>query len=73
MRVFAAGMKHRMSVGWREAELVHPTVHNNRMATYRSLSTFSFSFFSNGCVQNTVPIYFHLDLVKYVLRFAQCQ
>ena len=36
MQEFTADLKHRMRGVWRDAELVDPNTHNNKMATYHS-------------------------------------
>ena len=36
MQEFAADLKHRMRGVWRDAELVDPNTHNNKLATYHS-------------------------------------
>jgi hypothetical protein len=36
MQEFTADLKHRTRVVWRDAELVDPNTHNNKLATYHS-------------------------------------
>jgi len=36
MQEFTADLKHRMRGFWRDAELVDPNTHNNKLATYHS-------------------------------------
>ena len=36
MQEFTADLKHRMRGAWRDAELVDPNTHNNKLATYHS-------------------------------------
>ena len=50
----------------RDAEIVDPTMYNNKLATYHSW--FALPFPSNVRMPTTVPRYLHLDLPKHVLR-----
>ena len=43
MLKFTADLKHRMRGVWRDAELVDPNTHNNKLATYHSWSATPFS------------------------------
>jgi hypothetical protein len=52
---------------WRDAELVDPNTHNNKLATYHS-SWFATPFSSNERMPINVPRYFHFDLSKQFLR-----
>jgi len=66
MQEFTADLKHRMTGVWRDAELVDPNTHNNKLATYHS-------WFAVPCSRNermpiNVPRYLHLDLSKLVMR-----
>jgi hypothetical protein len=36
MQEFTADLKHRMRGVWKDAELVDPNAHNNKLATYHS-------------------------------------
>jgi len=66
MQEFTADWKHRMRGVWRDAELVDPNTHNNKLATYHSYSATPFS--SNNRMPTIVPRYLHLDLSKHVMR-----
>ena len=43
MQEFAANLKHRMRGVWRDAELLDPNMHNNKLATYHSWFAIPFS------------------------------
>ena len=43
MQEFTADLKHRMRGVWRDAELVDPNTHNNKLATYHSWFAIPFS------------------------------
>jgi len=51
---------------WRDAELVDPNTHNNKLATHHSW--FATPFSRNECMPTIVPRYLHLDLSKHVMR-----
>ena len=51
---------------WKDAELVDPNTHNNKLATY--YSWFAIPFSRNEHMPTTVPPYLHLDLPKHVMR-----
>ena len=51
---------------WRDAGLVDPNTHNNKLATYHSW--FAIPFFRDERMPINVPPYFHLDLSKHVMR-----
>jgi len=59
-------LKHRMRGVWRDAELVDPNTHNNKLATYHSW--FAIPFSRNERMPINVPRYLHLDLSKHVMR-----
>ena len=63
---FTADLKHRMRGAWRDAELVDPNMHNNKLATY--LSWFATPFSRNERMSINVTRYLHLDLSKHVMR-----
>ena len=68
MQEFTADLKHRMRGVWRDAELVDPNTHNNKLATY--YSWFAIPFSINERMPINVPQYLHLDqpLSKHVMR-----
>ena len=66
MQEFTADLKHRMRSVWRDADLVDPNTHNNKLATYHSW--FVIPFCKNEHMPIIVPRYFHLDLSKHVMR-----
>ena len=66
MQKFTADLKHRMRGVWRDAELVDPNTHNNKLATYHSW--FAIPFSRNERVPINVPRYLHLNLSKHVMR-----
>jgi len=66
MQEFTAELKHRMGGVWRDAELVDPDTHNNKLATYHSW--FATPFSRNERMPIIVPRYLHLDLSKHVMR-----
>jgi len=66
MQEFTADLKHRMRGVWRNAELVDPNTHNNKLATYHSW--FAIPFTRNERMPINVPRYLHLDLSKHVMR-----
>ena len=66
MQEFTADLKHRMRGVWRDAELVDPNTHNNKLATYHS--GFAIPFSRNERMPINVPRYLHLDLSKHVMR-----
>jgi hypothetical protein len=77
MQDFTTDLEHRMRGVWRYTEVVDPTMHDNKLATYHSWFALPFSsnpcnpcnpFSSNVHVPITVPRYLHLDLPKHVLR-----
>ena len=43
MQEFTADLKHRMRGVWRDAELLDPNTHNNKLATYHSWFAIPFS------------------------------
>jgi hypothetical protein len=51
---------------WRNAELVDPNTHNNKLATYHSW--FAIPFSRNERMPINIPRYLHLDLSKHVMR-----
>jgi len=51
---------------WRDAELVDPNTHNNKLTTYHSW--FATPFSRNERMLTIVPRYLHLDLSKHVMR-----
>ena len=51
---------------WRDAELVDPNTHNNKLATYHFW--FAIPFSRNERMPINVPRYLHLDLSKHVMR-----
>jgi len=63
---FTADLKHRMRGVWRDAELVDPNTHNNKLATYHSWYATPFS--RNKRMPINVPRYLHYDLSKHVMR-----
>ena len=65
MQEFTADLKHRMRGVWRDAELVDPNTHNNKLATYHSW--FAIPFSRNEHMPINVPRYLHLDLSKHVM------
>ena len=67
MEEFTADLKQRMIGVWRHAELVAPSMHNNKLATYRSW--FAIPFSSNERMPNNVPRYLHLDLPTYYAQY----
>ena len=69
MQEFTADLKHRMRGVWRDAELVDPNTHNNKLATYHS-QYFANPFSRNERMPINVPRYLHLDLSKRVM-YAQ--
>jgi len=66
MQELTADLKHRMRGVWRNAELVDPNMHNNKLATYNSW--FATPFSRNERMPINVPRYRHLDLSKHVMR-----
>ena len=66
MQEFTADLKHRMRGVRRDAELVDPNTHNNKLATYHSW--FAIPFSRNERMPINVPRYLHLDLSKHVMR-----
>ena len=66
MQYFTANLKHRMRGVWRDAELVDPNTHNNKLATYHSW--FAIPFSRNEHMPINVPQFLHLDLFKHVMR-----
>ena len=68
MQEFTADLKQRMRGVWRDAELVDPNTHSNKLATYRS--RFATPFSRNECMPTIVPRYLHLDLSKHVMHNA---
>ena len=66
MQELTADLKHRMKGVWRNAELVDPNTHNNKLATYHSW--FATLFSKNERMPIYVPRYLHLDLSKHVIR-----
>jgi len=66
MQEFTADLKHRMRGVWKDAELVDPNTHNNKLATYHSWYAIPFS--RNERMPINVPQYLHLDLSKHVMR-----
>ena len=68
MQELTADLKHRMRRGvWRDAELVDPNTHNNKLATYHSWFAIPFSRIERMPIN--VPRYLHLDLSKHVFFF----
>jgi len=65
MQEFTADSKHRMRGVWRDAELVDPNTHNNKLAIYHSW--FAIPFSRNERLPTIVPQYPHLDLSKHVM------
>jgi hypothetical protein len=53
---------------WRDAELVDPNTHNNKLATYHSW--FATPFSRNERMPTIVPRYLHLNLSKHVMRYV---
>ena len=68
MQEFTADLKHRMRGVWRDAELVDPNTHNNKLATYHSW--FATPFSRNERMPTIVPRYLHLNLSKHVMRYV---
>ena len=68
MQELTADLKHRMRGVWRDAELVDPNTHNNKLANYHSW--FAIPFYRNERMPINVPWYLHLDLSKNVMRNA---
>jgi hypothetical protein len=66
MQEFTADMKHRMRGVWRDAELVDPNTHNNKLATYHSW--FAIPFYRSERMPIDLQRYLHLDLSKHVMR-----
>ena len=66
MQEFTADLKHRMRGVWRDAELVDPNTHNNKLAIYHSW--FAIPFSRNERMPINVPRYLHLNLSKHVMR-----
>ena len=66
MQEFTADLKHRMRGVWRDAELVDPNSHNNKLATYHSW--FAIPFSRNERMPINILQYLHLDLSKHVMR-----
>ena len=66
MQDFTADLKHRMRGVWRDAELVDPNTHNNKLATYDSW--FAIPFSRNERMPINVAWYLHLDLSKHFMR-----
>ena len=66
MQEFYADLKHRMRSVRRDAELVDPNTHNNKLVTYQSW--FATPFLRNEHMQTIVPWYLHLDLSKHIMR-----
>jgi hypothetical protein len=65
MQELTADLKHRMRGVWRDAELVDPNTHSNKLATYHSWLAIPFS--RNERMPINVPRYLHLDLSKLVI------
>jgi len=65
MQDFTADLKHIMRGVWRNADLVDPNTHNNKLATYHSW--FATPFSRNERMPINVPRYLHLDLSKHVV------
>ena len=65
MQELTADLKHRMRGVWRDAELVDPNTHSNKLATYHSWLAIPFS--RNERMPINVPRYLHLDLSKHVM------
>ena len=63
---FTADMRHRMRGVWRDAGLVDPNTHNNKLASYQSC--FAIPFSRNERMPTIVPRYLHPDLSKHVLQ-----
>ena len=60
---FTANLKRRMRGVWRrDAELVDPNAHNNKLATY--YSSFAIPLSSNECMPTSVPQYHYFNLSK---------
>ena len=51
---------------WRDAELVDPDTHNNKLATYQFW--FAIYFVCNEGMPTIVPRYLHLDLPEHIMR-----
>jgi len=66
MQEFTADLKHRMRGVWRDAELVDPNTHNNKLATYHSW--FAIPFSRSEPMPINVPRYLHIYLSKHVMR-----
>ena len=67
LQEFTADLKHRMGGVSKDAELVDPNTHNNKLATYHSWFATPFSR-TNERMPTIVPWYLHLDLSKHVMR-----
>ena len=65
MQEFTADLKHMMRGVWRDAELVDPNTHNNKLATYHSWFAIPFSSIERMPIY--VPRYLHLDLSKHAM------
>jgi len=64
MQEFTADLKHRMRGVWRDAELVDPNTHNNKLATYHSW--FAIPLSRDERMSINLPRYLHL--FKHVMR-----
>jgi len=66
LQEFTADLKHRMGGVSKDAELVDPNTHNNKLATYHSW--FAIPFSRNEHMPTTVPRCLHLDPSKHIMR-----
>jgi hypothetical protein len=63
MQELTADLKHRMRGVWRDAELVDPNTHNNKLATYHSWCAIPFS--RNERMPINVPRYLQTCYAQY--------
>ena len=68
MQEFTADLKHRMRGVWKDAVLVDPNTHNNKLATYHAW--FAIPYSRNERMPTIVPLYLHLDLSKHIMRIV---
>ena len=67
MQDFTTDLEHRMRGVWRYTEVVDPTMHDNKLATYHSWLPSLFILMNVG-MPTIVPRYLWLDLSKHVMR-----
>jgi hypothetical protein len=61
MQEFIADLKHRMRGVWRDAQMVDPNTHNNKLATYHSW--FAIPFSKNERMPTIVPLYHGISIL----------